>query len=341
MKPRPILNPPNRFLAQEVSYDLEGPGTGVQVLDDSSREIISHNDSPDLPFSHSVNPYRGCVHACAYCYARPTHEYLGFGAGTDFDTRIVVKRNAPELLRAAFEKPSWKGELLMFSGVTDCYQPLESSLKLTRGLLEVCIEYRNPVAVITKSALVERDVDLFQTLTREASCRVMISIPIWDEEKARAIEPWVPSPARRVAAIAALAKAGVRVGVMIGPVIPGLGDEDIPRILAAAREAGATRASWVLLRLSGSVLPVFEERLRKTLPELAERVLNRVRGTRGGALNEATFGVRGRGRGPYAETIQRLFDQTAQRLGFERESDLAPPGTTFRRPPRHGQMLLF
>src|SRR5581483_2606364 len=243
----------------EVEYLEEPPPElKLEVYEDHSRQILATNDSPDVGFTWSVNPYRGCGHACAYCYARPTHEYLSFGAGTDFDTKIVAKLRAPELLRAAFDRPSWKGEGLMFSGVTDCFQPVEASLKLTRGCLEVCAEYKNPVWIVTKAPLIERDVDVLQQLNRDASVSVAISVPIWDQDLARAIEPGVATPRRRVQAIETLAKAGIPVGVMVAPIIPAVSDEGMGEVLEAARNAGARFAGYVLLRLPGSVKDVFE-----------------------------------------------------------------------------------
>src|SRR5918911_588576 len=213
MRPRPIANPPNPWSTTEVEWLGEPPPARLEVYEDATREILSHNDSPDVGFTWSVNPYRGCGHACAYCYARPTHEYLGFGAGTDFETRIAAKLRAPELLRAAFERPSWRGETVVFSGVTDPYQPLEASLRLTRRCLEVCAAYQNPVAIITKAPLVERDVDLLASLARERAAEVMISLPFLDKARARALEPGAAAPERRLVAIQRLAEAGVPVGV--------------------------------------------------------------------------------------------------------------------------------
>jgi DNA repair photolyase len=263
---------------------------------------------------------------------------LSFGAGTDFDRKIVVKPNAPELLREAFEKPSWRGELVVFSGVTDCYQPLEASYRLTRGCLEVCAEYKNPVGIITKAPLIERDADLLAELAKTVGARVTVSIPFWNEEIARAIEPYVATPKRRMHTVEKLAAKGVSVGVNVAPIIPGLNDEDIGRVLEAAKDAGATHAGYVLLRLPGAVREVFEERLRAALPMRADRVMNRIRETRGGKTYDARFGVRGVGEGAYAETIGALFRRTAARVGLEShamgeilagESERTP---TFERP---------
>lgn len=324
-----------------MDYLGEAPSARLEVYEDHSREIVARNDSPDVGFSFSVNPYRGCMHACAYCYARPSHEYLSFHAGTDFETKIVVKPNAAELLRAAFERPSWKGDLLVFSGVTDCYQPLEASLKLTRHCLEVCLEYRNPVAIITKAPLIERDIDVLEQLARDARAHVSVSVPFWNQKNARAMEPYVATPRRRIEIVERLADAGVPVGVNVAPIIPGLNDQDIPSILKAAQEAGATSAGYVLLRLPGSVKEVFEERLRATLPDRADRVLHRIRETRGGALYDSRFGVRGRGEGLYAEAIKSLFETTARSAGLEIGYGQEQP-TTFRRPaPASGQLNLL
>jgi DNA repair photolyase len=344
---RPVANPPVRFRDVLVTYD-EGDGpppAKVTLLADASRSILSHNDSPDLDFRWSVNPYRGCQHACNYCYARPTHEYLDLGAGTDFDTKIVVKREAPVLLREAFDKPSWKGELVMFSGVTDCYQPIEKELELTRRCLEVCVEYRNPVSVISKSALVERDIDVFQQLARDARFHIFVSLAFTDETQSRAIEPWAASPDRRFKVIEALAKAGLPVGVMVAPVIPGVNDRQVVGVLERAAAAGATAAGWVLLRLPGAVKEVFEQRIREVMPLAADKVLSRIRDTRGGGerLYDPRFHARGRGQGPYAETIAMMFDTTITRLGLDRDEDAedAAP-STFRRPPkRTAQLSLF
>jgi DNA repair photolyase len=278
------------------------------------------------------------------CYARPTHEYLGLGAGTDFDRKITVKPEAARLLRAAFDKKSWKGELVMFSGVTDCYQPLEAAYRLTRGCLEVCAEYRNPLAIITKAPLIERDIDLLVELDRVTDVSITISVPFWDPERARAIEPLVATPQRRIKTIERLAEAGLEVGVNVAPMIPGLGDEDMPKILEAAKDAGATHAGFVFLRLPGSVKQVFEERLREVMPLRADKILHKIRDARGGKLYDSRFGVRGKGEGVYAEQAKALFDTTCRRLGLDsrhgyEEEDYEPQRSTFVRPPRSGDQL--
>jgi DNA repair photolyase len=341
---RPTANPPSRFQEVTVAYD-EGdspPPSHVTLLEDQARSILSHNDSPDLPFRWSANPYRGCINGCCYCYARPTHEYLDLGAGTDFDTKIVVKPKAAELLREAFDKPSWHGEMVMFSGVTDCYQAVEAQLHLTRQCLEVCLEYKNPVAVISKSALVERDLDLFAALAREAGFHLTVSLAFADDALARQIEPWAASPSRRLKVIETMAKAGIPVGVMCAPVIPGLNDDQLVRVLERARDAGATSAGWVLLRLPGAVKQVFEERVRVVLPLAADKILHRIRQTRGGdKLYDPSFHTRGRGEGPYAQTLAALFDTTVKRLGYGDRDAERTMASRFQRPPRGGQLSLF
>lgn len=310
-------NPPNPWSTTSVDWLGEPPPARLEVYLDASREILSANDSPDLPFRFNVNPYRGCFHGCAYCYARPSHEYLSFGAGTDFERRIVVKPEAASLLRQAFDKPSWQGELIALSGNTDCYQPLEAHYRLTRACLEVCRDYTNPVGVITKSPLIERDIDVLQALAARGAVRVTMSVPFARADHARAIEPYVPPPARRIEAIRRLADAGVPVGVNVAPIIPGLNDAELPEVMERAREAGASHAAYILLRLPGPVAGIFEQRLRAALPLRAEKVLARIREVRGGEMNDARFGHRMRGEGVYADTIHALFTRTARRLGFE------------------------
>lgn len=328
-----VENPPNPWLTHSVEWLGEPPEAKLEVFEETeTRGIITHNDSPDVGFDYTVNCYRGCIHGCTYCFSRPTHEYLGYGAGTDFDRKIVVKVKAPELLRKELMKPSWKGDEIVFSFTSDPYVPLESHYKLTRQCLEVCAEFRNPVGVITKSALIRRDIDVLQELTREASLGVFFTIPFSDRESARAVEPFAPLPDARFHAMADLAAAGIKVGIGIAPVIPGL-STDIPKLLKRAKEAGATHAFINMLRLPGSVAPYFEERLREKLPTKAERILNRIREARGGKLNSSVFGERMRGKGQYWEATERLFRIHCERLGFNKEHErVSGSRTTFRRP---------
>ncbi|MEO6708041.1 MAG: PA0069 family radical SAM protein [Planctomycetota bacterium] len=323
---RPVSNPPNPWSSTHVEWLGEPPQAQLTVYEEEARSILAQNDSPDIPFRWSLNPYRGCQHACAYCYARPTHQYLGFGAGTDFDTRIVVKTNAESLLREALSRRGWKREPITFSGVTDCYQPLEASYGLTRACLEVCVEFAQPIGMITKSALIRRDIDVLARLSKRAAVRVFVSIPYANAETARAIEPWAAAPAMRFATLRALSEAGIACGVAICPMIPGLSDSDIPSILQQARAAGATTAFMGLLRLPAEVLPVFEERLRAAFPDRAEKVLSAQRDMREGKLNEYHFGERMHGVGPRWDVIQRLFDVQCARLGFDVREDATLDG---------------
>ncbi len=336
----PQQNPRNRWEQLSRDYECgEAPRVSLQVFEDDSQSVISKNDSPDIPFRYSLNPYRGCAHGCAYCYARPSHEYLGFGSGTDFERKLVAKPRAPELLRAAFERRSWQGELLVMSGNTDCYQPLEAELELTRQCLEVCLEYANPVHIITKSALVERDIELLARLKERASVAVSVSVTFWDAAVARAIEPYAPSPRRRIETIRRLSSAGIPVVLHVAPLVPGLADRDVIPILEAARAAGAIAAVTIPLRLPGSVAEVFEQRLREHLPGSADKVLSRVREMRAGRLNDGRFFERFRAGGQYANALQSMFDATVNRLQFQGFPQPRPG--TFRRPTDRGQLRLF
>lgn len=336
---RVVANPPNPFESQHRDLLEPAPPARLEMYEDATREILSRSDSPDLPFRWSLNPYRGCFHACAYCYARPTHEYLGFGAGTDFETKLVVKRNAPTLLRRLFDKPSWKGELIVVSGNTDCYQPMEASLELTRACLEVCAEYRNPVGIITKGVLILRDLDLLKRLQQEAWVRVYFSIPFADDEVARLVEPHAPTSRKRFDAMARLSKAGIPTGISISPIIPGLNDEDIPNLLERGKRAGASEAMATLVRLSGPVEDVFLERIGRAFPERLPKIVHRIRDVRGGAMTDSAFFSRHRGNGPYWILIEQLFDVARRKAGFSVLDDKAVPDT-FRRPGRE-QATLF
>ena len=311
-------NPANRFERLHLELDEPLPGKVATILlRDASRTILARNTSPDVPFNRSVNPYRGCEHGCSYCYARPTHEYLGFSAGLDFETRILIKEQAPELLRRELSSRRWKPQVVAMSGVTDPYQPLERELRLTRGCLEVLAEYRNPVAVITKNELVTRDVDLLSRLAEHHAASVSVSVTTLDADLARNMEPRTSTPERRLSTIAKLAAAGVPCRVMVAPVIPGLTDHEIPAILGAAADAGAKGASWVLLRLPGAVAPLFLEWLERAVPGRAGKIVQRLHELRGGAPYRADFEERMRGTGPWSEQIARLFETARRRTGLD------------------------
>lgn len=333
----PVHNPKNRFHATHVEYDEPEPAQ-LEVIEEQARSVISENDSPDVPMRFSVNPYRGCVHACAYCYARPSHQYLGYGAGSDFDRKIVVRVNAPEVLRQTFDKKRWQGESITFSGNTDCYQPLERRYELTRRCLAVCADYKNPVHVITKSALVRRDLELLVRLSREARCGVTLSIPFADEAMARAIEPYASAPSARLETVRILAEEGIAVGVNVAPVIPGLNDTQIIELLERAHAAGARRAAIIPVRLAAEVLPVFLERLEAAYPARLSKVKSAILQVRGGKMNQSAFGRRMQGEGPRWQAIQALFDAHCRRLGFTAydpesgERLVESAGTTFARP---------
>jgi DNA repair photolyase len=318
-------NPPNRFERAWHEADPEAaaedqPTPTTQFLPDRARSILTHNDSPDVGFEVSVNPYRGCEHGCIYCYARPTHEYLGFSAGLDFETKILVKENAPELLRRELAAPGWRPCPVAVSGVTDPYQPIERRLRLTRRCLEVLAEFRNPVVVISKNHLVTRDQDLLGELARHDAAAVFLSITTLDGHLKIKLEPRTTHPAGRLAAIEALAHAGVPVGVLVAPVIPGLTDHEMPAILAAAAQAGARFAGYVLLRLPFAVGPLFEQWLEQHFPEKRDKVLSRIRAMRDGKLNDPRFGSRMAGEGVFAQLTHELFTMICRREGLNSHS---------------------
>jgi DNA repair photolyase len=322
--PRRVSNPPNPWSSTHVEWLEAPPEARLEVFEEEARSVLAENDSPDVPFRWSVNPYRGCQHACAYCYARATHTYLDFGAGTDFDTKIVVKRNAPEVLRRQLARRSWKRAWIAFSGVTDCYQPLEASYGLTRACLEACLEFQNPVGIVTKSALVRRDVDLLTRFRRFSDPHVFLSIPFADDETARRIEPGVTSPAKRFETLRALSDAGLTTGVALAPLIPGLNDAQLPEILERAREAGARHAFLILLRLTRDVRPVFEERLRARFPGRAAKVLNALDEMRAGQPAGHEFGRRMVGAGPRWQAALDLFALHKRRLGYAEDAVETP-----------------
>jgi DNA repair photolyase len=337
-------NPPNRFEALWYTRDPEwtdpeDPALETQFFKDTSRSIIAYNDSPDVGFDASINPYRGCEHGCIYCYARPTHEYLGFSAGLDFESRILVKEDAPELLRRELSSPQWKPQVLAISGVTDPYQPIERRLQLTLRCLEVLAEFRNPVVIITKNHLVTRDIDLLKELARYEAVRVFLSITTLDGSLGRVMEPRASHPARRLAAIEALTQAGVPTGVLVAPVIPGLTDHELPSIIGAAAQAGASAAGNVTLRLPHGVGSLFEQWLAQHFPDRKDKVLHRVRAIRGGKLNDPRFNSRMRGEGIFAEQIQALFTLACRKAGIDGRGPTL--STAAFRVPSDSQLSLF
>lgn len=346
------IEPPNRFGGTYHEIELETVEFDEDYLEslekrrtiylpDSSRTIVAENDSPDVGFRYSINAYRGCSHGCAYCYARPTHEYLGFNAGLDFETKIMVKHDAANLFRAFIARKEWNAEPISMSGVTDCYQPGEREFRLTRSLLEVAVETHHPMTIITKNALVLRDLDLIAELARRNLTHVFLSITTLDSSLARTMEPRTSTPAAKLRAVKILAEAGVPVGVMIAPVIPGLTDTEIPTILASAKDAGAITAGYLLVRLPLAVAPVFIEWLERTHPGHAERVLGRVRQARGGRLNVSEFGKRMSGTGELANQVSALYKLCAKKHGLD--GKLPPLDCTQFQPPlpKTGQLRLF
>ena len=317
---------PNRFekfsqdldpdVVQTAAEDEPPPNPKTIFLEDQSETIITRNDSPDVGFSAGLNPYRGCEHGCAYCYARPYHEYLGFSAGLEFETKIMVKRRAAELLRRELSSRKYQPVVLAMSGVTDCYQPAERHFRITRSCLEVLAEFRNPVSIITKNFLVTRDLDVLKELAAYDAVHVFISITTLNADLAAKMEPRASRPAHRLRAVEMLAKAGVPVGVMVAPIVPGLNDREIPAVLEAAKAAGANEAGYTVLRLPHGVKDVFQEWLKLNFPEKLDRILGTVREVRGGKLNVSDFGTRMRGEGPYADQIHRMFHVFRERLGF-------------------------
>ncbi|CAI2716927.1 PA0069 family radical SAM protein [Nitrospina watsonii] len=315
-------NPANRFKPLDRSTtedwldDPSGPAPDTEFWQDASKSILSPNDSPDIPFTYSANPYRGCEHGCAYCYARPTHEYLELSAGIDFESKIGVKQQAPQLLHRALSKKNWQPQVIALSGVTDAYQPVERKLGLTRRCLQVALDFRNPVAIITKNHLVTRDIDVLSQLTAFDCAAVYLSITTLDTELARKLEPRASTPENRLDAVRALNDAGVPTGVLVAPVVPGLTDHELPAILKAAKDAGAQFAGYQVLRLPFGLKDLFRDWLETHVPTQAGKVLNRIREVRGGELNETRFGARMKGEGVYAEQIKQMFQLARKQAGF-------------------------
>ena len=340
------LNPANRFDRLHTEEDPaaldadELRGVTTEYIRDTSRSILATNTSPDLPFTYSLNPYRGCEHGCIYCYARPSHEYLGFSAGLDFETKIVVKHDAPELLAEAFTKRSWQPQLVLVSGNTDPYQPAERKLRLTRRCLEVFDAFCNPVCIITKNALVSRDVDILRSLSNKNLVHVTVSVTSLKDDVINNMEPRTSRPAARLRAIETLANAGVSVGVNIAPIIPGLTDEEMPEIMRRAADAGANVANYIVVRLPGPVAPLFVEWVERVYPNRVNRILHRIEDLRDGRLNDPRWGIRMRGEGEWARLFSELFHNTRRKLGLA--TDIEPLATNhFRVPPRYEELPLF
>lgn len=331
-------NPSGRFerlafvpeLDADQDDDAGAPAVPTELYRDTSKSILAFNDSPDVPMDASVNPYRGCEHGCIYCYARPYHEYLGLSAGTDFESRIFVKENAAALLREALSAKSWTPQVIGLSGVTDPYQPVERRLRITRACLEVLAEFRNPVAVITKNHLVTRDIDLLAPMAHDEAASVFLSITTLDDKLARAMEPRASRPDLRLDAIRKLRAAGIPVGVMVAPIIPGLTDHEVRAILSAAADAGAMTAGRTVVRLPHGVKELFAEWLETHAPHRKDKVLNRLRDMRDGQLNDSTFGSRMTGEGPFAESIHQMFELHRRRVGLTQKTPLSTKA--FRRP---------
>ena len=307
------------------------PSPKTEFFKDTTKTIITYNDSPDIPYEAGLNPYRGCEHGCIYCYARPYHEYLGLSAGLDFESKIFVKLEAAKLLRKELSAKSWQPQQIHMSGVTDLYQPVERVFKLTRSCLEVLAEFRNPVGIITKNALITRDIEVLSELARFNAARVLISVTSLDGELRRVMEPRTSTPEKRLDAMARLNAAGIPTGVMIGPIIPGLNDHEVPRILEEAGKAGAKFAVYTILRLAYGLGPLFEDWLSRNRPLKKDKVMARVRDIHGGKLNNPNFGERFDGEGKFAEEIDFLFHMGRERAGIPCG---APKLTTahFRRP---------
>jgi len=337
------FNPQNRFeklhideLSDEME-PLERRKIQTTYFHDSSRSILAKNDSPDVPFTFSVNPYRGCEHGCIYCYARPSHEYLGFSAGLDFESKIMVKTDAPQLLEEAFRDPSFEPQVIALSGNTDCYQPVERKLKLTRACLEVFLKYKNPVGIITKNALILRDLDLLKELATHNLVAVHVSITSLDPTLISRMEPRTSTPENRLKAVRTLADAGIPVGVNCAPMIPGLTDEEIPEILRRSAESGALSADYILVRLPYAVKDLFVEWVEREFPQRAPKVLNRIRQTRNGGLSDPRFHSRMSGEGEVAKAIADLFELACKRYGLNKiTTELSTAGFQ-----RSGQLSMF
>lgn len=338
------LNPHNRFqpIATDRDFDdgwyqapeddLNPDSLATEVMDEQVRSIISRNSSPDVPFDQSINPYRGCEHACIYCFARPTHAYWDMSPGLDFETRLIAKANAARTLRNELDKPGYKVSPIALGMNTDAYQPLERERRITRQLLEVLEEYRHPVSIITKGALILRDLDLLSELASQNLCSVSISLTTLSNDLKRRMEPRTAAPSTRLKIIEQLSSAGVPTGIILGPVIPFINDQEIEAILTAAASAGATRASWIMLRLPLELDELFQDWLHRHFPQRANHVMNRIRDLRGGRSYDSDFGRRMTGTGPYADLIRQRFSKKARQLGMNLHKPESLRSDLFRRP---------
>ncbi len=335
--------PAGRFARYETQIDAgdEEPSsaTGTELFPEQIRSIISRNRSPDIPFEQSINPYRGCEHGCVYCYARPSHAYVDLSPGLDFETKIFTKPQAAAVLRRELSKPGYRCLPITLGANTDAYQPVERDLGITRQILEVLVEFRHPVSILTKSALIERDIDLLQDLARDNLVNALVSVTSFDDELKRRMEPRTAAPRRRIETIHRLSAAGVPCGVLAAPMIPGLNDHELENILAVSAEAGARYAGYVLLRLPHEVEPIFTQWLRAQYPLKAAKVLSLLRQVRGGELNDPRFGSRMRGSGPFAALLAQRFAAASRRHGFTRQSEAPLATTRFRVPSWPGTQL--
>lgn len=318
---------------------LPDGGGRTKYIEVFPKTILNKVNSPDVGMAWSVNPYQGCEHGCAYCYARPTHEYWGYSAGLDFERTILLKRNAPELFAQALRHPKWGAETISISGNTDCYQPVERRERITRGLLQVAQEFRQPIGIITKNAMVLRDLDILAEMAAHRLASVAISLTTLNEDLRRVLEPRTSTATNRLRAIETLSKAGVPVFVMVAPIIPALNEHEVPALLKAAAEAGALGAGYTIVRTNGAVQDVFRKWLEDHFPDRAAKVIAQISAAHGGAMNDSSFGRRMRGEGPFAENIRRVFHVMRKRYFGDRT--LPPMDHSLFSPPQQGQLDLF
>jgi DNA repair photolyase len=321
----------------------------TQYIEVFPKTIVNKVESPDIPGMYSMNPYQGCEHGCLYCYARTTHEYWGLSAGLDFERKILVKKNAPQLLEEAFRKKSWEPSTIMFSGNTDCYQPIERKMEITRKMLEVCLKYKHPVGMITKNALIVRDIDILSEMAKQNLAHVMVTITSLDEELRMKLEPRTVTYKNRMKTVKLLADAGIPVGIMNAPIIPGLNSAEIVDVVKTAAENGATSAGYTIVRLNGAIAEVFKDWLHKNFPDRAEKVWHHVQSCHGGQVNDSRFGTRTRGEGKIAESIRNLFKMAVNKYMKRRDNSERYSSETFfknkqlifREEKNKGQFSLF